>query len=242
MNKAIEEKLTWTLKGKLKKTHRKKWLKIPTRRRKIWSRNWRNKLRRRRNVVDKSQSQSEKLDAIDARLCAAVTRPTNSNCIGCVWQTDSGTDRQTDRRTDTTLERRAVNIDGTVDKHRCFILVMPRFFDISLRRSAQCCNNRAQAIRHIRHLLTTELAQTLACSLILSRIDYCNAVLHGAPSYSIKKLQRVQNNAARIVLEALRRFHAEREPITGVWGGSLPEAENLLASGCATGAANLPHF
>jgi len=50
------------------------------------------------------------------------------------------------------------------------------------------CNYHAQAIRHIRHLLTTELAQTLVCSLILSRIDYCNAVLHGAPSYSIKKL------------------------------------------------------
>ena len=53
-----------------------------------------------------------------------------------------------------------------------------------------------------------ELAQTLACSLILSRIDYCNAVLHGAPCYSIKKLQRVQNNAVRIVLEAPRRSHA----------------------------------
>jgi len=52
---------------------------------------------------------------------------------------------------------------------------------------------------------------------------------------------------------------AEREPITGVWrrspqrgpgaealvrksgGPSRPEAENLLASGCATEAANLPH-
>ena len=29
------------------------------------------------------------------------------------------------------------------------------------------------------------LAQTLACSLILSRIGYCNAVLHGAPSGTI---------------------------------------------------------
>jgi len=72
---------------------------------------------------------------------------------------------------------------------------------------ARSCNYHAQAIRHIRHLQTTELAQTLACSLILSRIDYCNAVLHGAPSYSIKKLQRVQNNAARVVLEAPRRSH-----------------------------------
>jgi len=73
---------------------------------------------------------------------------------------------------------------------------------------ARSCNYHAQAIRHIRHLLTTELAQTLASSLILYRIDYCNAVLHGAPSYSIKKLQRLQNNAARIVLEAPRRSHA----------------------------------
>ena len=54
-----------------------------------------------------------------------------------------------------------------------------------------------------------ELAQTLACSLILSKIDYCNAVLHGAPNYNIKKLQRVQNNAARIVLQQPRRSHAK---------------------------------
>jgi len=47
---------------------------------------------------------------------------------------------------------------------------------------AQPCNYHAQAIRHIKHLLSTELAQTLAFSPILSRIDYCNAVLYGAPT------------------------------------------------------------
>ena len=69
---------------------------------------------------------------------------------------------------------------------------------------ARSCNYHAQAIRHIRHLLTTKLAQTLACSLILSRIDYCNAVLHGAPSYSIKKLQRVQNE---VVVDDIPKFY-----------------------------------
>jgi len=96
---------------------------------------------------------------------------------------------------------------------------------------ARSCNYHAQAIRHIRHLLTTELAQTLACSLILSRIDYCNAMLHGAPSYSIKNLQRAQNNAARIVLEAPRRSHVSPLLRTLHW---LPvSAEDRLQSGSA---------
>jgi len=33
-------------------------------------------------------------------------------------------------------------------------------------------------------------------------------VLHGAPSGTIQKLQRVQNNAVRVVLQAPRRSHA----------------------------------
>jgi len=65
----------------------------------------------------------------------------------------------------------------------------------------RACNYHAWAIRHIRHLLTTDLAVTLACSLILSRLDYCNSVLCGAPAGSIQKLQRVQNTAARITLQ-----------------------------------------
>ena len=71
------------------------------------------------------------------------------------------------------------------------------------------CSYRSQAIRHIRHLLSTELAVTLACSLILTRLDYCNSVLYGAPASSIQVLQRVQNNAARIVFQAPRQSHAQ---------------------------------
>jgi len=74
---------------------------------------------------------------------------------------------------------------------------------------ARACNYHAWAIRHICHLLTTDLAVTLACSLILSRLDYCNSVLYGAPAGSIQKLQRVQNIAARITLQTTRRQPAE---------------------------------
>jgi len=74
---------------------------------------------------------------------------------------------------------------------------------------AKSCNYHAQANGHIRHLLTPELAQALACSLILSGIDYCNALLYGAPTGTTQELQRVQNNAARIVLQMPRRCHAK---------------------------------
>jgi len=78
-------------------------------------------------------------------------------------------------------------------------------FDNHASAVARSCKYHARVIRRIRHLLTLDLAQTLACSLILSRSDYCNSVLHDAPSSTILKLQRVQNNAARIVLRAPRR-------------------------------------
>jgi len=81
-------------------------------------------------------------------------------------------------------------------------------FEKHVTMVARSCHYHAQAIRHIRHLLSTEMALTLARSLILTRLDYCNSLLHGSHTSSIQTLQRVQNNAARIVLQAPRQCHA----------------------------------
>ena len=45
----------------------------------------------------------------------------------------------------------------------------------------------------------TESVATLVHSFIASHIDYCNAVLAGAPKATTNKLQRVLNAAARVV-------------------------------------------
>jgi len=81
-------------------------------------------------------------------------------------------------------------------------------FENHITMVARSCHYHAKAIRHIRHLLSTELASTLARSLILTRLDYCNSLLYGSHTSSIQTLQRVQNNAARIVLQTPRQCHA----------------------------------
>jgi len=55
-------------------------------------------------------------------------------------------------------------------------------------------------IRKIRPYLTAAAAKTVVHSIISSRLDYCNSLLIGISDYLIKKLQRVQNCAARIIL------------------------------------------
>ena len=103
------------------------------------------------------------------------------------------------------------------------VLAQRLTFNGHISADARACNYHAQAIHHIRHLLTTDLAQTLACSLILWRVDYCSALLYGAPFSSIQKLQRVQNNAARIVMQASRRSVtlATYSPTCSVQAGNL---------------------
>ena len=62
-------------------------------------------------------------------------------------------------------------------------------------------------ISSIRHLLTTDSAKTLVCSLILSRLDYANSLLSGCTQTLIQRLQRVQNDAARLVVRVRRSAH-----------------------------------
>jgi len=79
-------------------------------------------------------------------------------------------------------------------------------FDVHVREVVKACNHHIRALRHVRHMLSDETAHMIACSIVTSRLDYCNAILYGAPQSSPDKLQRAQNNLAMVV--------CQRSPIT----------------------------
>ncbi len=62
-------------------------------------------------------------------------------------------------------------------------------------------------IRKIRPFLTQHAAQLLVQALVISRLDYCDALLAGLPSNTIKPLQMIQNAAARLVFNKPKTAH-----------------------------------
>ena len=77
-----------------------------------------------------------------------------------------------------------------------------------------------QQIKLIRNILNEDTTHTLVLSLVMSHLDYCNAIFYGLPEVDLKRLQRVQNVAAKLVLNKSRRdsvtqcmFHLHWLPI-----------------------------
>ena len=62
-------------------------------------------------------------------------------------------------------------------------------------------------ISKVRKYLTVDTARLYTQMLITSRLDFCNSILGGLPSATIRPLQRVQNTAARLVTRSRRSVH-----------------------------------
>jgi hypothetical protein len=62
-------------------------------------------------------------------------------------------------------------------------------------------------IGRIRKMLSRRSCEQLVHALITSKLDYANALLYGLPQVLLKKLQRLQNIAARIVTYTPRTAH-----------------------------------
>jgi len=62
-------------------------------------------------------------------------------------------------------------------------------------------------LRQVRRSLSEKAAHTLVHAFVVTRIDYCNAVLHGITKREMDRVQRILNAAARLLLAIPRQSH-----------------------------------
>jgi hypothetical protein len=81
--------------------------------------------------------------------------------------------------------------------------------DLSMRshvhKVAGSCYSVLRQLRSVRRSVPADVFQILVRSLVISRLDYCNATLAGIPTSLLSRFQSVMNAAARTVAD-LRRY------------------------------------
>ncbi|XP_051739780.1 calcium and integrin-binding family member 2 isoform X1 [Ctenopharyngodon idella] len=113
-------------------------------------------------------------------------------------------------------------------------------FKDHIAKTTRSCRFALYNIRKIRPFLTEHATQLLVQALVISRLDYCNALLAGLPSCTVRPLQMIQNAAARLVFNEPKRAHVTPLFISLHW---LPIAARIkfkaltLAYRSATGSA-----
>ena len=88
-----------------------------------------------------------------------------------------------------------VNLSNTLD------------FTKFINKKVQVCSFHLRNLNHIKKSLPTETRILLVTNLILSNLDYCNALLIRATNKDIKPLQRVMNKAIRFTYDVRKREH-----------------------------------
>lgn len=86
-------------------------------------------------------------------------------------------------------------------------------FDNTMTLHDQISNVVSAGFYHLRKIaavkkyLPAELLTTLVHAFITSRLDFCNSLYFGLPEYELNRLQKLQNQAARLVTNTRRRDH-----------------------------------
>ncbi len=80
-------------------------------------------------------------------------------------------------------------------------------FSDHITKTARSCRFALYNIKKIRPFRAEHATQLLVQALVLSRLDYRNALLVGLPASSIKPLELIQNAAARLIFNEPKRTH-----------------------------------
>ena len=108
----------------------------------------------------------------------------------------------------------SISVNGEIVKILNILIgILGSVFDPSMNMAAYVSKAVKSANYHLRNIgrigkyLTAESTKSAVISLVTSRFDYCNGLLCGIPEELICELQRVQNNAARVVTLTKKHDH-----------------------------------
>ena len=97
------------------------------------------------------------------------------------------------------ISTEAMNLGMLLDRHLTFTPQIDRVI--------QCCYRLLRDITSIRKFLSKDEIKSLVNSIVVARIDNCNALYTGLSNHNMSRLQRLQNSCARVIYGARRRDH-----------------------------------
>ena len=90
---------------------------------------------------------------------------------------------------------------------RDLVVTFDQFLNLDDHITATCGSTyfHIRNIGKIRNLLSYNACSTIIHALISCRLDYCNSLLYNVPTHKKDRLQRLQNQCARILTKSPRR-------------------------------------
>ena len=164
-------------------------------------------------------------DAFSAKL-------TSCSCAIASWIQSNGLQLNSDKtevlwcattRRQHQLPRSPLLIDGTRINPVQSVHDLGIFIDADLvmrthvQKTVSRCFAVLRQLRLIRHSVPATTFQTLIVSLVLSRLDYGNAILAGLRAYLFQRLQSVMNAAARLIYGLHHSDHISNTLISLHW-------------------------
>ena len=102
-------------------------------------------------------------------------------------------------------------------------ITLDRHLTFDVANVCKACYFHIRVLRH--QSLPDDVARIVACSIVGSRLDYCNSLFVGMTDCNFKKLQHVQNTLARVALRAGKFEHITPALIKLHW---LPVKQRVL--------------
>ena len=121
-----------------------------------------------------------------------------------------------------------LKFDGTVLSDVSCVKNLGMYFDktISMEQQASAitisCFQQIRNIGRIRSLISVDACRALVCSLVISSLDYGNAILYSTNNNIISKLQRVRNTAARLITRKRKYDYHASSYLATLAARSLP--------------------